>query len=180
MNPLLQFWVNLYGRCGAAFEQQFGVNSPVQPVHAPVEVRAGCPAGGADFRNQVAFFHGCARFDQDLAQVQEAGRQTLTVIQDTVDLIRVHEPDFKPSEIPLDDPRTFELLNRGETCGVFQLESGGMVNLCKQFDVRSIDDIIALIHCVSRKPDLPPSLGSEDPTCQVGSWKPRLRQNIPS
>jgi DNA polymerase III subunit alpha len=73
------------------------------------------------------------------------GLKTLTVVQDTVKLIRKHSPDFDASKIPLDDRATFELLNRGETCGVFQLESGGMVNLCKQFEIQSIDDIIALI-----------------------------------
>lgn len=73
------------------------------------------------------------------------GLKTLTVIQDAVNLICAHTPEFDPAKIPLDDPATFDLLNRGETCGVFQLESGGMVNLCKQFDVQSIDDIIALI-----------------------------------
>ena len=40
---------------------------------------------------------------------------------------------------------TYRLLNAGETCGVFQLESGGMVALCKQFGVDCIEDIIALI-----------------------------------
>ena len=37
------------------------------------------------------------------------------------------------------------MLNRGETIGIFQLESGGMTSLCKNFDVQKIDDIIALI-----------------------------------
>ncbi len=73
------------------------------------------------------------------------GLKTLTVIHDAVALIKAKEPEFDIGEVPLDDQATFDLLNRGETCGVFQLESGGMVNLCKQFDVSSIDDIIALI-----------------------------------
>lgn len=73
------------------------------------------------------------------------GLKTLTVIEDAVTLIRRRMPDFDHSAIPLDDRKTMELLNQGETCGVFQLESGGMVDLCKRFDVRNIEDIIALI-----------------------------------
>lgn len=83
--------------------------------------------------------------DLGMLKMDFLGLKNLTVIKDAVDLIHVHTPDFDIAKIPLDDQATFDLLNRGETCGVFQLESGGMVNLCKQFDVSSIDDIIALI-----------------------------------
>ena len=47
--------------------------------------------------------------------------------------------------MPLDDQPTFELLNRGETMGVFQLESGGMVETCRKYEIEKIDDIIDLI-----------------------------------
>ncbi len=83
--------------------------------------------------------------DIGMLKMDFLGLKTLTVIQDAVDHIRVHTPDFKVDNIPLDDSMAFELLSRGETTGVFQLESGGMMNLCKQFDVNRIEDIIALI-----------------------------------
>ena len=73
------------------------------------------------------------------------GLKTLTVIQDAVDLIRQHTTGFEIATISLEDEMTYRLLNAGETCGVFQLESGGMVALCKQFGVDCIEDIIALI-----------------------------------
>ncbi|MCB1231621.1 MAG: DNA polymerase III subunit alpha, partial [Verrucomicrobiae bacterium] len=73
------------------------------------------------------------------------GLKTLTVIQDAVDLIHAHTPDFSIHDVGLDNKEAFELLNRGETTGVFQLESGGMMSLCRQFDVNRIEDIIALI-----------------------------------
>ncbi len=73
------------------------------------------------------------------------GLKTLTVIQDALDLIHVHTPDFDMEKIGLENEAAFELLNRGETVGVFQLESGGMMNLCRQFQVDRIEDIIALI-----------------------------------
>src|SRR5437899_2594251 len=47
--------------------------------------------------------------------------------------------------ITLDDAAAFALYSRGETIGLFQMESGGMTNLSKQFDVKRLDDIIALI-----------------------------------
>ena len=70
------------------------------------------------------------------------GLKTLTVIQDAFSLINQHNPDFEINGISLEDELTYKLLNAGETCGVFQLESGGMVALCKQFGVDSIEDII--------------------------------------
>ncbi|MEM9280884.1 MAG: DNA polymerase III subunit alpha [Verrucomicrobiota bacterium] len=73
------------------------------------------------------------------------GLKTLTVIQDAIDLIHAHTPEFEIDNEGFDDRKTFELLNRGETTAVFQLESGGMMNLCRQFDVNRIEDIIALI-----------------------------------
>src|ERR1700692_4411232 len=83
--------------------------------------------------------------DLGMLKMDFLGLKTLTVLQDASVLIRGREPDFSLETLPLDDRATFDLLNRGETIGVFQLESGGMVNLCKQFEVNSIDDIIALI-----------------------------------
>ncbi|MGQ9735780.1 MAG: DNA polymerase III subunit alpha [Thermaceae bacterium] len=48
-------------------------------------------------------------------------------------------------QIPLDDPKTFELLSRGETKGVFQLESGGMVATLRAMAPRRFEDLIALL-----------------------------------
>jgi DNA polymerase-3 subunit alpha len=73
------------------------------------------------------------------------GLKTLTVIRDAVTLIRRHTPDFNIDTIPLDDQATFDVYNRGETTAVFQVESGGMVNVCRQFDVRDIEDINAIL-----------------------------------
>ncbi len=83
--------------------------------------------------------------DLGMLKMDFLGLKTLTVIQDTENLIRQREPEFTIEEIPLDNQATFDILNRGETIGVFQLESGGMVHLCKQFNISNIDDIIALI-----------------------------------
>jgi len=73
------------------------------------------------------------------------GLKTLTVIDDAVKLIHQHTPAFDIATIPLIDQPTFDVYNRGETVAVFQVESGGMVNVCKQFDVRDIEDINAIL-----------------------------------
>ncbi|HRQ89788.1 MAG TPA: DNA polymerase III subunit alpha, partial [Bacteroidia bacterium] len=83
--------------------------------------------------------------DLGMLKMDFLGLKTLTVMQDAIDLIRRHTPGFELDNEGFDDRATFELLNRGETTAVFQLESGGMMSLCRQFDVNRIEDIIALI-----------------------------------
>ena len=83
--------------------------------------------------------------DLGLLKMDFLGLKTLTVIEDTLTLIHKCEPEFSLKDIPLDDAAAFALYNRGETIGLFQMESGGMTSLSKQFDVKKLDDIIALI-----------------------------------
>src|SRR5947207_5574696 len=83
--------------------------------------------------------------DLGLLKMDFLGLKTLTVIEDTMVLIHQREPEFSLKSIPLDDKAAFDLYNRGETIGLFQMESGGMTNLSKQFEVKKLDDIIALI-----------------------------------
>ena len=83
--------------------------------------------------------------DLGLLKMDFLGLKTLTVIEDTLVLIHKREPEFSLKNIPLDDKETFDVYNRGETVGLFQMESGGMTSTAKQFEVQKIDDIIALI-----------------------------------
>src|SRR5216110_1398459 len=83
--------------------------------------------------------------DLGLLKMDFLGLKTLTVIEDTLALIHKREPEFSLKNISLNDGDSFALYNRGETIGLFQMESGGMTSTAKQFDVRKIDDIIALI-----------------------------------
>jgi DNA polymerase III subunit alpha len=80
-----------------------------------------------------------------LLKMDFLGLKTLTVISDAVDNVRhTVNPGFDIETVPLDDPKTYELLNSGKTVGVFQLESGGMQNACKLVGVSNIDDINAI------------------------------------
>ena len=81
-----------------------------------------------------------------LLKMDFLGLKTLTVIADAVDNIRrTADPKFDIETIALEDAKTFALLNSGRTTGVFQLESGGMQNLCRQISLSTIDEIVALI-----------------------------------
>ena len=81
-----------------------------------------------------------------LLKMDFLGLKTLTVIADAVDNIRrTADPKFDIETISLEDAKTFALLNSGRTTGVFQLESGGMQNLCRQISLSTIDEIVALI-----------------------------------
>jgi DNA polymerase III subunit alpha len=103
-----------------------------------------------------------------LLKMDFLGLKTLTVIADAVDNVRrTAEPAFDIEKIPFDDAKTFALLNTGHTTGVFQLESSGMQNLCRQLQVATIDEIIALIALYRPGPmDWIPDYirGKKDPT----------------
>lgn len=74
------------------------------------------------------------------------GLKTLTVIKNALIFIRESKGvDLDINNLPLDDHETYKLLMRGETDGVFQLESSGMKDLLINFKPDRIEDIIALI-----------------------------------
>jgi DNA polymerase III subunit alpha len=73
------------------------------------------------------------------------GLKTLTVIEEAEKWIHKRVAGFRAAEAPLDDIKTFELIQRGETVAVFQMESGGMVNTCKQLGPDKIEEIIAIL-----------------------------------
>jgi DNA polymerase-3 subunit alpha len=84
--------------------------------------------------------------DLGLLKMDFLGLKTLTVIRNTCEMVkRGHGIDIPIDNLPLDDAKTYELLNRAETLGVFQLESGGMRDLCKKFQISSVEHITALV-----------------------------------
>lgn len=72
------------------------------------------------------------------------GLRTLTVLQDTKDMVRANygvEIDF--DALTMDDPAVFQMISEGNTAGVFQLESAGMTSFMKELKPTSLEDIIA-------------------------------------
>jgi DNA polymerase-3 subunit alpha len=84
--------------------------------------------------------------DLGLLKMDFLGLKTLTVIRNTCEMVkRTHGVQINIDQLPLDDKKTYDLLNRAETLGVFQLESGGMRDLCKKFQISSVEHITALV-----------------------------------
>ncbi|MBQ5665689.1 MAG: DNA polymerase III subunit alpha [Akkermansia sp.] len=86
-----------------------------------------------------------AIYNAGLLKMDFLGLKTLTVMKDAETYVRRRVPDFRYDAVDITDKKTFELLNRGDTMGVFQLESGGMVDTCRRYGIDNIEDIIALL-----------------------------------
>ena len=73
------------------------------------------------------------------------GLKTLTIIKDTVKLIKYkYDIDLDPEKFELDDKKTYELFQRGETVGIFQYESPGMQKYLKDLKPTDFNDLIAM------------------------------------
>ena len=93
----------------------------------------------------------CTQFDNSV--VEEAGLlkmdflglKTLTLIKDAVKFVKErHDVDLVPDEFPLDDEKTYELFQKGETVGVFQYESPGMQKYMRELKPTVFADLIAM------------------------------------
>lgn len=81
-----------------------------------------------------------------LVKMDFLGLSNLTIIQDALDIIKaVHGVDVDIENAPLDDEATFALLGRGETTGVFQLESDGMKRYIRDLKPTEFEDIVAMV-----------------------------------
>lgn len=87
--------------------------------------------------------------DVGLVKFDFLGLKNLTIINNTVKSINAKRPaDQKPldiADIPLDDQKTFKLLQAGNTTGIFQLESQGMRQIVKDLGTSNFEEIIALV-----------------------------------
>ena len=80
-----------------------------------------------------------------LLKMDFLGLKTLTLIKSTVKIVKAkHGIALDPDSFPLDDVKTFELFQRGETVGVFQYESAGMQKHLKDLKQTVFDDLIAM------------------------------------
>ena len=81
-----------------------------------------------------------------LLKMDFLGLSNLSVINDALRMIRkVYGNDIDMYSVPLDDAKTYELLQRAETTGVFQLESAGMKRYLRDLKASSFEDIIAMV-----------------------------------
>jgi DNA polymerase III subunit alpha len=106
------------------------------------------PEPGADPENAPVVtqfeMHGVESLG--LLKMDFLGLRNLDVITDTVDLVRAtKDPEFDIDAVSLDDPAVFELLGRGDTIGVFQLESPPMRALLRAMAPNSFEDVSAVL-----------------------------------
>ncbi len=80
-----------------------------------------------------------------LLKIDFLGLRNLTVIRDCVREVQKRDPDFTIESIPLNDKAVFRMLSKGDTCGVFQFESGGMTSTIMRLVPEDIEDLIAVI-----------------------------------
>ena len=88
--------------------------------HIPVTTAKDSDLAVTQFDNSVVESAGMLKMDF-------LGLKTLSIIKDAIKLVKQrHGIEIDPDEIPLDDPKTYELYQRGQTNGTFQFESPGM------------------------------------------------------
>lgn len=81
-----------------------------------------------------------------LLKMDFLGLRNLTILQKAIDFVQEQRGELVDiSEIPLDDPEVYKLLVKGETVGIFQLESGGMRRLARNLKPSSFSDITAMV-----------------------------------
>ena len=82
-----------------------------------------------------------------LLKMDFLGLKNLSMLETTLGILRRTHPEvaLNLAELPMEDAKTFELLKRGETTGVFQLESGGMKRYLRDLKPTEFGDIIAMV-----------------------------------
>jgi DNA polymerase-3 subunit alpha len=102
-----------------------------------------CTAKDSDLL--VTQFEGSIIESAGVIKMDFLGLKTLTIIKDALNLIRkIHGVDIDIDALPLDDPQTFALYQKGETNGTFQFESAGMQKYLRELKPDKFDDLIAM------------------------------------
>jgi len=84
--------------------------------------------------------------DLGLLKIDLLGLKNLTIIEEAIRLIKeIQGEEIKISQIPLDDKKTFKLLQETDTTGIFQLESSGMRRYLRELKPTELEDIIAMV-----------------------------------
>lgn len=96
------------------------------------------PLPATQFNMKMVETAGLVKFDF-------LGLKTLDVLQNAVDLLKERGVEVDLASIPLDDEKSYALLSRGDTTGVFQLESSGMRDMLRKLKPNRFEDIIALV-----------------------------------
>lgn len=77
-----------------------------------------------------------------LLKMDFLGLKNLSILRDSIKKVREIDDTFYIEKIPLNDQKTLDIFKNGNTLGIFQFESSGMINFLKRLDVNSFDDIV--------------------------------------
>ena len=139
---LIDLAIRLEGTTRHASQHACGIVISPKPLQdfAPLQ-----KAQGGDVEQVVQYsLHSSEAIG--LLKMDFLGLSNLSVIRDCLDIVKaVYGDEINIDTIPLDDKPTYELLGRGETTGVFQLESEGMKKHIRELRPTKIEDIIAMV-----------------------------------
>ncbi|MDH4179861.1 MAG: DNA polymerase III subunit alpha, partial [Armatimonadota bacterium] len=138
---LLQTAMGIEGLARHASTHPAGVVISKEPLRHVVPLQRSTEGEGVTTQLNMS-----AVTDVGLLKMDILGLRTLTVFKHALELIEQSRGErLSLGEIPFDDRATFELLSRGETAGVFQLESSGMRQVVMDLKPDRLEDIIALV-----------------------------------
>ncbi|MCL4854881.1 MAG: DNA polymerase III subunit alpha, partial [Bryobacteraceae bacterium] len=139
VSDVLEVAQRLEGKCRNASVHAAGV------VISPVPLKELVPLYRTNREEIVTQFDMKGLEKLGLLKMDFLGLTTLTIIRDAVELIRKHRGvQLEIEEIPLDDPKTYEIFSKGFTSGVFQFESAGMRDILRRYQPARIEDLCAL------------------------------------
>ncbi|MDL2297906.1 DNA polymerase III subunit alpha [Synergistaceae bacterium OttesenSCG-928-D05] len=140
VHKLLDYAKNMEGIARHCSQHAAGIVITPRPIMEMVPVRK-----FGD--NQIATQYSMEPVEQlGLVKMDFLGLKTLSVLEGALENIEASgKGKIDLSDIPMDDPKTFELLQRGDTLGIFQLESTGMTALVKRLKPDCFEDMIALV-----------------------------------
>ncbi len=115
-------------------------------IITPSDITDFVPIGTAkDSDLYVTQFDNSVVESAGLLKMDFLGLKTLTLIKDTVKLVKYRTgKDINPDEFPIDDAKTYQLFQRGETVGIFQYESAGMRKYLRELKPTVFNDLIAM------------------------------------
>ena len=140
VDPLLDIGMKLEGLYRHASTHAAGVVIGDRPLDqlVPLYLDPRSPMPATQFSMKYVESAGLVKFDF-------LGLKTLTVIDRAQKLLRQKGVEVDIARLPLDDLKTYEMLQRAESIGVFQFESSGMRDLLREAMPSNIEDLIALV-----------------------------------
>lgn len=142
VKQLIDLAIKLEGTARHASQHACGIVIAPRPLaeFAPLQ-----KAQGGDVEQVIQYSLHSAEVT-GLLKMDFLGLSNLTIIREAIEIIKaVYGIDVNIEKIPLNDEATFELFGRGETTGVFQLESDGMKKYIRELKPTVIEDIIAMV-----------------------------------